>query len=238
VHIHYGFRAQFWQFLAVAECLGVARRDDDHRGDGTSGASAILDDPGVERWLRDLSTEKLLDFFHDLPDGSIDVGSGFMWLHGIDSRRALLAKLAALQLHDFSVDGLRRLGERTAGLLDLHPGLVNLRVVSMAGEVVAELQVDWMMTVAEIEVQLRRRLDNPEAELRLTFGNEVLDSNCSLKGAGAAGKGSAMIVGLVRQPGNLCRYRHPAAQALVGKDGALLARSFFRCAVGECDPGW
>jgi hypothetical protein len=226
VHIHQGFRTNFRQLLAVADCLGVGGRG----VASSSGARAILADPGVEHWLSALSTDTLLDFLQDLPNGS--TGNGIGWPYGIDSRRDLLAKLNALHLNDFSVDGLRRLGERAFGLLELHPGLVKLRVVSMAGELVAELQIDWAVTVADIATQLRTRL-NTEAELRLTFGSEVLDASSTLQEAGAPGRGAPMTVGLVRQPGHLSRCRHPAVVGFIRKDGPNLGRTFLTCAIGS-----
>lgn len=232
VHFCGGFQHKFTKFLVLAELLGIG---------------GLINEPGVERWMCRVPTDALLTFFGpDVLDGSMELTSNV--------RRALLSKLAVLRPRDFSVEGLLRRGKRGADLVELHPGLVNLRVMKMSGVVAAELQVDWTTTVAEVIEQMRGSFATPqeeappqthasvsaackqETQINLVSGCEVLPRSRNLRDAGSTGGGSFLTVHMVCQIGRSCRCGQAAVQVTVRKVGPNEGRKYFKCAglIGHC----
>lgn len=217
VHFHRGFHARFRQLLAVADYLGVEG--------GTSAApcSALLEEPGVQHWLSALPVAELLDLLRARPLGK--------WQLGFNSRLALMVRLAGLRPREFSVEALASLGDSLDGLLEVHPWLVQLTVVNLAGDLVAEWKVDWATTAAELAARLRDAAPMPGARPSLVLGGRQLLPGSSLRDAGARGGGCALSLGLVWQQGRQCRCGVPAVRLVVPEnaEGLRKGRAFYRC---------
>lgn len=217
VHFHRGFHARFRQLLAVADYLGV------EGGTSEAPCSALLEEPGVQHWLSALPVTELLDLLRARPLGK--------WQLGFASRLALMVRLAGLRPREFSVEALASLGDSLDGLLQVHPWLVQLKVVNLAGEVVAEWKVDWATTAAELAARLRDAAPTPGARPCLMMGGKQLFPGSSLRESGARGGGCTLSLGLVWQLGRQCACGLPAVRLVVPEnaEGLRKGRVFHRC---------
>merc|ERR1712187_312089 len=91
---------------------------------------------------------------------------------GFHTRQAVLSTLVQLRPGEITLDVLNVVTRNPHGLLDSLPGLVNLRIVSMVGEVILELKVDWNISIDAVISRLCEVVGAPGIVLDLVLTGE------------------------------------------------------------------
>lgn len=222
VHFPKGLLARLGQLLGTAEHLGVDLTAEPGSAETTGAlvSQGLLEEPGVQRWLRGLPTTDLISA---LQDNSLGLSQHI--------RVTLLMVLSKLRPKDFSVEALTEQGRSCEELLNLHPGLVHLSVHSMAGAIVIQRTADCSMTIAEVKLGIYVAAWAEDTKILLVHGGLVLEDSIALKELGASGNGCSVNLGMVRQALKLkyCLCRQVAVRLVARREGPNQGRAFLRC---------
>lgn len=243
VHFSRFFTSSFFiQLFAVADFLGmkqmIQQRDS---SDVCVTVHTLMSEPGMVHWLQDKQSEELFSLLQVINGHRYGYVRAFE-----DSRCASLPALSESMRQnlsafiirarpEFSVRHLAQLGDHFNWLVNLHPSLVNLRIVGLSGQIVAEMRVDMSATIADVAKDLMQRVGQPGVQISIVQGTEILRGPCSLSDIGAHGSGCLLTLGMIQQQaagpaGLVCRCAQPVISLVVKKDGLNHGKTFYKCA--------